>query len=66
MVLHGLELYDIEKIKQEYNTLGNDIKENADKIRAHLLDESNHIYNFYSHKEFLTLLRNSPLGEFRQ
>lgn len=59
MVLHGLELFDVEKIKEEYETLDDSIKENADAIRKHLLDESNRDYNFLSHKEFLNLIREN-------
>ena len=59
MVLHGLELFDLEKIKQEYNTLGDDIKQNADDIRKHLVQESDQHQEFLSHKEFLNLLREN-------
>ena len=59
MVLHGLELFDLEKIKQEYNTLGDDIKQNANDIREHLIQESDQCQEFLSHKEFLNLLREN-------
>jgi len=59
MVLHGLEMFDLEKIKQEYETLSDDIKEDANRIRDHLLQESNLEHQFLTHKEFLNLIRES-------
>ena len=59
MILHGLELFDIKKIKEEYDTLDDGIKDDADKIRQHLLQESNQDHRFLSHKEFLNLIRES-------
>jgi len=59
MVLHGLDLFDIEKIKDEYDTLDPNIKQDADRVREHLLKESNFDNEFLSHKEFLNLIRES-------
>tara|TARA_B110000503_G_scaffold12801_1_gene17436 strand:+ start:23049 stop:24506 length:1458 start_codon:yes stop_codon:yes gene_type:complete len=59
MVLHGLQMFDIEKIKQEYNSISEDIKQDADRVRSRLIDEANPKYNFITHKEFLKVIRES-------
>lgn len=59
MVLHGLGMLDIDKIKYEYESLDEKIKEKANDLRQHLSQESHSSETFLSHKEFLELIRNS-------
>jgi hypothetical protein len=58
MVLHGLELFNTDKIKDEYNTIDNSFKQKADEVKAHLADEASSEFDFLTHKEFLTVVRN--------
>ena len=65
MVLHGLELFNVEKIKNEYDTIDEKYKQVADEIKKHLLEESNSKYDFLSHKDFLTVIRDVYNGKER-
>jgi tryptophan halogenase len=57
MVMHGLDMFNQESIKAEYESLPNVVKNRADTI---LIDEFNYINSIktISHKEYLTLIRN--------
>jgi hypothetical protein len=57
MVLHGLKLFDIDSIGEEYATLHESFKQKADEVRAHLNNESHEDHAFLTHKEFLTMVR---------
>ena len=57
MVLHGLKLFNIDAIADEYSTIHESFKEKADEVRTHLQGESNEDHEFLTHKEFLTMVR---------
>tara|TARA_B110000037_G_scaffold13975_1_gene14705 strand:+ start:1684 stop:3171 length:1488 start_codon:yes stop_codon:yes gene_type:complete len=57
MVLHGLKLFDIDSIGEEYATLHESFKQKADEVREHLNNESHEDHTFLTHKEFLTMVR---------
>lgn len=57
LVMQGLNLFNVESIKKEYNSLSRSIKENANYI------VDNHVYldrqlDTLSHKKFIDLIRN--------
>jgi phage-related protein len=53
------------KIKNEYDTIDEKYKRGADEIKKHLFEESNSKYDFLSHKEFLTVIRDVYNGKER-
>ena len=57
MVLHGLKLFDVDSISNEYATLHESFKKKADEVRLHLNNESSEEHEFITHKDFLTMVR---------
>jgi hypothetical protein len=57
MVMHGLDMFNQESIKTEYESLPSAIKNRADTI---LIEEFNYINSIKTipHKEYLNLVRN--------
>ena len=60
MVLHGLGMFNIEKIKEEYETFPDQLKEFADKVRYNLSLEWNSVDNYVGHKEYIEIVKNMP------
>lgn len=60
MVLHGLKMFDIEKIKEEYDTFPSQLKEFADKVRHELSLEWNEVDNYIGHKDYINIVKNQP------
>ena len=60
MVLHGLKFYDLEKIKEEYDSLPAEIKEFSDKVRNDLSLETNTVDNYVGHKKYIEIVKNQP------
>jgi hypothetical protein len=58
MVAHGLELFNTEGIKQEFESLSRDIRFDADNVVKDLKNENDVNEEFVTHKEFLTMVRN--------
>jgi len=59
MVAHGIEHFNISKIKEEFDSLPNDIKFDANNVWTNLKKEYDPNEDFITHKEFLTLIRES-------
>lgn len=59
LVMHGLNLFDREKIKNEYEMMSDKVKIQADVIieRQKVLD--NNTTNLLTHKKFLSLIRDN-------
>lgn len=57
MVMHGLNLFDRNSIKYEYESHSKSIKAQAERIISDFLYANNSL-NTISHKEFLNLIRN--------
>ena len=60
MVLHGLKFYDLEKIKEEYESLPTEVREFADKVRHDLSLETNTVDNYIGHKKYIEIVKNQP------
>jgi hypothetical protein len=64
-VLAGLDLFDREKIKQEYDMMHHDIKNIAENFirETRTLEKMNPTVG---HKEFISLIRNKKLIQNKQ
>jgi len=60
MVLHGLGMFDIGKIKEEYETYPEELKHFADQVRHELSLEWNSVDNYVGHKEYIEIVKNMP------
>lgn len=59
MILHGLELFDIESIQQEFESLPVEVKQHAYQTIAELENFYNNSDITVTHKEILKIIRNS-------
>jgi len=58
MVLHGLGMFNIEKIKEEYETFPDQLKEFASKVRHELSLEWNSVDNYIGHKDYINIVKD--------
>lgn len=63
MILHGLQLFDLDSIKKEFDALPTDTQQDADRVIDELFtNNSVNLPNLLGHKEMITYIRGHANG----